>query len=91
MALWRRFNVASREICSICSHVNRIGFHVPDEVWRAVVPGDWQDHVLCLECFARLADEKLVAWDRSIDFFPVSMATHLRVSSGDGSAARQCG
>lgn len=70
---------ASREICKICFHVNTIGFHVPDDVWNVVVPEYLQPSVVCLACFTRLADEKLVAWDRKIEFFPVSLAKHLDV------------
>jgi len=68
--------VGSRETCKACYHVNPIGFHVPDDVWLAVVPECLQGRVVCVQCFARLADEKLIPWDRDIEFFPVSMATH---------------
>ena len=70
--------IASREICKLCYHVNAVGFSVPDETWAAVVPEHVRDKVVCLSCFARLADEKLIEWDRDIEFFPVSMATHCR-------------
>jgi hypothetical protein len=75
--------MASREICKICFHVNRVGFNVPEEIWRAVVPAELQKSVVCLDCFSRLADEKLIRWDASIALYPVSMATHLGLSSGD--------
>jgi len=34
--------------------------------------------VVCLPCFIQLGDEKLVAWDQQIEFFPVSLAKHLK-------------
>jgi len=71
--------IASREICKICYHVNAVGFSVPDEVWAAVVPSHLRDRVICLSCFTRLADEKMVEWDRAIEFWPVSLVTHLSV------------
>ena len=67
----------SREICKICYGVNAVGFSVPDDVWRAVVPQQFQSHVVCLRCFTRLADEKLIAWDDDMEFFPVSMVAHI--------------
>ena len=70
---------ASREICKVCYQVNAIGFSVPDETWIAVVPPEFRNRILCLTCFARLADEKLIPWDRDIRFWPVSMATHLGI------------
>lgn len=73
----------SREICKLCFHVNAVGFSVSDEVWKAVVPERVVSSVVCLSCFTRLADEKLIAWDRGIELFPVSMATHLDLPSGD--------
>ena len=66
----------SREICKICFHPNRVGFLVPDSVWKVVVPENLEESVVCLDCFTRLADEKRVYWDREIDFFPVSFLTH---------------
>lgn len=66
---------ASREICSLCHEVNRVGFHVPDEIWRAVTER-FPSHVLCLACFTRLGDELGVEWDQEIDFYPVSWVTH---------------
>jgi hypothetical protein len=74
--------IASREICKICFHANPVGFHVPDEIWEAAIPERMRGEVICLQCFARLADEKLVAWDGVINFYPVSMATHLSASMG---------
>ncbi len=67
----------SREICKICYHVNPVGFSVPDGIWQAVVPEGFRDKVVCFTCFARLGDERCVEWDREIELFPVSMATHL--------------
>ena len=68
----------TREICKLCWQINVVGFHVPDDVWTAVVPPEVRERIVCLPCFARLADEKLVPWDRDIALFPVSLATHLQ-------------
>lgn len=78
----------SREICKVCYHVNPVGFYVPDEIWRSVVPEALRASVLCLACFARLADEKLIRWEQEIEFFPVSLVSHLRaVNDAAGSHA----
>lgn len=68
----------SREICKLCYHVNAVGFSVSNDVWEAVVPTHARDRVVCVSCFARLADEKQVEWDRNIQFYPVSLVAHLR-------------
>lgn len=65
----------TREICKICFHPNRVGFSVPDEVWNIVIPDIHKNHVVCLQCFTRLADEHLVEWDKNIEFFPISLQT----------------
>lgn len=67
----------SREICKLCFQVNPIGFSVPDEIWWQVAPSEYGLGIICISCFARLADEKLIAWDKNIKFYPVSMITHL--------------
>jgi hypothetical protein len=68
----------SRETCRICWRANPVGFYVPDDVWNAVIPPEHLSNVVCISCFARLADEKLVPWDRDIQLYPVSMHTHLQ-------------
>lgn len=70
----------SREICRICYQVNAVGFSVPDDVWQSVVPPALQNYVLCLACFTRLADQKLIPWDRRITFYPVSLFSHISPS-----------
>lgn len=65
-----------REICADCGRVSPVGFHVPDEVWEAVLPDEYRHEVLCIMCFARRADRQYIAWDEEITFFPVSKQTH---------------
>lgn len=72
-----RLSHCSREICKSCFHINAVGFSVPDEVWKSAVPEQLQNRILCLGCFTRLADEKLIPWDDCIEFWPVSLATHI--------------
>lgn len=64
-----------REICSRCHEVSRVGFHVPDEIWRAAVHISESDSILCVRCFTQIADERGVEWDKEIEFFPVSWIT----------------
>ncbi len=59
----------SREICKICHNINTVGFDVPNEIWRNVVPIDKQNSVVCLSCFTRLGDQKNIRWDKDIEFF----------------------
>ncbi len=61
-----------REICSLCHEVNRVGFFVPNEVWRAGVHISQVNDIICLACFTRLADERGVEWDKEIEFHPIS-------------------
>ena len=67
----------SREICKICFRANPVGFSVPDEIWKDAIPSRHWDDVVCISCFARLADEKLIPWDEQIELYPVSMRTHI--------------
>ncbi len=69
-------DVTTREICEMCHQVNAVGFLVPDGVWRLIIPIDFQNKVVCLQCFAKLGDEKRIRWDLNIKFFPVSFVTH---------------
>lgn len=38
------------------------------DIWR-------ENGILCIMCFAELADRKGIPWDRGIDFYPVSRWT----------------
>ena len=64
-----------REICHLCHEVNRVGFWVPDEIWRAALHESQWNAIVCLRCFTRLADERGVEWDKEIKFYPVSRIT----------------
>lgn len=77
MAKEMPITVASREICKICYYVNTVGFVVADDIWSAVVPPEHQRGIVCLNCFTRLADTKMIQWDKGIRLFPVSLKTHL--------------
>lgn len=68
--------MTAREICKICFHPITVGFRVPDHIWSAIVPERLQESTVCLACFTRLGDEREIPWDRRIEFFPVSIATH---------------
>ncbi len=71
----------AREICKICFDVNRVGFHVPDEVWQAAIPEYYGRNIVCLTCFTRLADERAIPWDHEIEFFPVSLVSHFGMTT----------
>ena len=47
------------------------------DISQEVVPPEYLSSVVCLSCFARLADEKVAQWDRDIRLYPLSMYTHL--------------
>lgn len=66
---------SAREICKACWRPSGVGFHVPEHVWSQAVHPDFQNRVLCLGCFVAMADERLIAWDDDIEFFPVSAAS----------------
>ena len=63
----------TREICKICHLENPIGFVVPDTLWRIVIPKKHWHHVVCISCFTRRADKKLLEWDANIALYPVSV------------------
>jgi hypothetical protein len=70
--------MCTREICTLCYEINRVGFWVPDKIWQAVVPKGYEYNILCLRCFTRIADEKAIEWDKEIKFYPVSWTTHKK-------------
>jgi len=52
------------QTCKACGYQDKFGFHVSDDIWRAVVPSELWDKVVCLSCFDEMAKEK------DIDYAP---------------------
>jgi len=57
---------AHRQTCKACGRPDKFNFHVPDAVWRAVVPGGLDGRVVCLSCFDDLAAKRDVAYAASL-------------------------
>ena len=55
-------DLTTREFCSMCGEISRVGFHASDAIWEAVA-GRHKHDILCLSCFAKLGDEKYIAWE----------------------------
>ena len=51
-----------QQTCKMCGQPEKFDFHVPDEVWRSVVPPEYQTLAVCLYCF----DEEAAA--KGVDF-----------------------
>ena len=59
-------SVAQSQTCKVCGRPDKFNFHVPDRVWRAVVPRRWFGRVVCLACFDDLAAKRDVAYAASL-------------------------
>lgn len=46
------------EVCECCGQPNKIGFDVSDEDWKAIVPEEYRNNVLCYACFEEFAFKK---------------------------------
>jgi len=68
-----------RQICALCHEVSRVDFDVSNEVWEFAVQKYWQNSIICLQCFTRLADERGVEWDKDIKFYPRSWISQQKV------------
>lgn len=66
-----------REICHLCHRAVPVGFWVPNEIWTAVVHHSHLNAIHCLNCFIERADEKLINWSKDIQFYAVSLRSHL--------------
>ncbi|MCL5265139.1 MAG: hypothetical protein M1343_08115 [Chloroflexi bacterium] len=61
--LWMRID-PQRQTCKVCGHADKFNFHVPDHIWRAVVPYPYRQLVVCLSCFDEFARQ------RQVDYAP---------------------
>jgi len=56
-----------RQTCKVCGCADKFDFHVPDATWQSVVPREFQNLVVCLECFDNFALERQVDYADAID------------------------
>ena len=74
--------------CKMCDQPDKFDFHVPDEVWEAVVPEEFQTMVVCLYCFDEEAAKRGVNYAEAISEFCFAgraVALGLKVTRwGDG-------
>lgn len=71
--------VGMHQTCKVCGHRDKFDFHVPDDVWEAVVPPDYQGRVVCLSCFDEFAYQHRVNYAASLHtlYFVGSRATFV--------------
>jgi hypothetical protein len=56
-----------RPICRVCEREDKFNFYVPDDLWRRVVPDQYQNRVVCLPCFDEFARKQNVDYSDSIE------------------------
>jgi len=68
---------SGKQTCKACGCTDKFDFKVPNRLWKKVVPVEYQNKVVCLECFDELAFEKGVDYCDFIDvlYFAGDQAT----------------
>ena len=61
------FSGLKRQRCRVCSCEDKFNFHVPDELWREIVPEAYRNTVVCLPCFDEFARKKDVDYSGAIE------------------------
>ena len=56
-----------RQKCCVCKCEDKFNFSVSDELWRQVVPREFGDKVVCLQCFDELAKKRNIDYSDSIE------------------------
>jgi hypothetical protein len=55
-----------RQRCAVCKCTDKFNFAVPDEVWREVVPHEYQNKVVCLQCFDEFARKENIDYSNAL-------------------------
>ena len=55
------------QTCKVCGHRDKFNFNVPNDVWEAVVPLEYQNRVVCLACFDDFATARRVDYAARLD------------------------
>lgn len=56
-----------RQTCKVCGRPDKFDFHVPDPVWKKVVPPAYRNKVVCLACFDRFAFDKQIDYSEALE------------------------
>ena len=76
-----------QQTCKVCGEPDKFDFHVPDDVWAAIVPPPYVNRVVCLYCFDEFALDRGVAYASALGdlYFAGTKATfRFRVASAVG-------
>ena len=77
-----------QQTCKMCGQPDKFDFHIPNEIWKAVVPEEFRTMVVCLYCFDEEAAAKGVNYAEAISEFCFAgraVALGLKVTRwGDG-------
>lgn len=72
--------IPCRMSCAICGGLHAIDYHVPEHLWNLAIHEYYSNSLVCINCFIRRADEKLLAWDNVIKIIGMtSMATQIKI------------
>ena len=71
-----------RQICTVCGNECRVDFIVPNDIWELATHFSQRNALICLDCFTKMADARLVQWDRYIKFYPQSLITIIELTEG---------
>jgi hypothetical protein len=68
-----------QQTCKVCGRPDKFNFHVPDDIWEMVAGTEFNNRVVCLNCFDELAKEKGIKYADSLQevYFAGSQATFV--------------
>jgi hypothetical protein len=72
-------SIPIRQWCAMCGQIHKVDFHVPDQIWKEAIHPNFQNSVVCLNCFMSRADEKFLEWDKEIVLRPCSFYTQRQL------------
>ena len=47
-------------VCKVCGSPAKGDFNATDDMWKTVIPIEYQNKIVCVECFGKFACEKQV-------------------------------
>lgn len=72
--------IPCRMSCAICGGLHAIDYIVPNDIWAHAIHPFYQNSLVCIMCFIRRADEKLLPWDKVIKIDGLySMASQIKI------------
>lgn len=65
---------SQRQTCKVCGRYDKFNFTLPDDIWAAIVPPEYQNRVVCLTCVDDFAARERIDYAQHLAGHPLTFS-----------------